>query len=331
MEIQITSLKKVYGKKAPLDGITFSVGNGMFGLIGRNGAGKTTLMRILATLSRPSGGQVTFDGIPLEDTKKIRSFIGYLPQEFSLYPDMSVLEVMRYLAALSGIPGEVWRERIPKLLQQVNLWDDRTKKAGKLSGGMKRRLGIAQALLNDPQVLIVDEPTAGLDPEERLRFYTMLDEFSSSRTVVVSSHIMSDIEAVCDNMAVLDAGRLLFAGTVGALAKKAEGKVLPTVLLVMAMGLFLTILTETYFGVLIAGLFWLAGRPSIGKIAGGNYDLFDLVIRHNTLKGYGRMMENIHMLVLNRVFISSMAFVLLALSVVVYEARRKGVGIFENR
>lgn len=225
MEIQITSLKKTYGNKTALDGITFSVGNGMFGLIGRNGAGKTTLMRILATLSRPSGGQVTFDGIPLEDTKKIRSFIGYLPQEFSLYQDMSVLEIMRYLAALSDIPGKTCRERIPRLLQQVNLWDDRTKKAGKLSGGMKRRLGIAQALLDDPQVLIVDEPTAGLDPEERLRFYTLLDEFSSSRTVVVSSHIMSDIEAVCENVAVLDAGRLLFAGTVGALAKKAEGKV----------------------------------------------------------------------------------------------------------
>lgn len=225
MEIQITSLKKTYGNKTALDGITFSIGNGMFGLIGRNGAGKTTLMRILATLSRPSGGQVTFDGIPLEDTKKIRSFIGYLPQEFSLYQDMSVLEIMRYLAALSDIPGKTCRERIPRLLQQVNLWDDRTKKAGKLSGGMKRRLGIAQALLDDPQVLIVDEPTAGLDPEERLRFYTLLDEFSGSRTVVVSSHIMSDIEAVCENVAVLDAGRLLFAGTVGTLAKKAEGKV----------------------------------------------------------------------------------------------------------
>lgn len=225
MEIQITSLKKTYGNKTALDGITFSVGNGMFGLIGRNGAGKTTLMRILATLSRPSGGQVTFDGIPLEDTKKIRSFIGYLPQEFSLYQDMSVLEIMRYLAVLSDIPGKTCRERIPRLLQQVNLWDDRTKKAGKLSGGMKRRLGIAQALLDDPQVLIVDEPTAGLDLEERLRFYTLLDEFSGSRTVVVSSHIMSDIEAVCENVAVLDAGRLLFAGTVGTLAKKAEGKV----------------------------------------------------------------------------------------------------------
>lgn len=225
MEIQITSLKKTYGNKAALDSVTLSIGNGMFGLVGRNGAGKTTLMQILATLSKPSGGQVTFNGIPLEDTKKIRSFIGYLPQEFSLYPDMSVQEVMCYLAALSDIPGEVWRERIPRLLQQVNLWEDRAKKVGKLSGGMKQRLGIAQALLNDPQVLIIDEPTVGLDPEERLRFYALLDEFSSGRTVIVSSHIMSDFEAVCENVAVLDAGRLLFADTVGALAKRAEGKV----------------------------------------------------------------------------------------------------------
>lgn len=223
MEIQITSLKKSYGKKTALNGVSLSIGNGMFGLVGRNGAGKTTLMQILATLVRPSGGQVTFDGIPLEDTKKIRSFIGYLPQEFSLYPDMSVLEVMRYLAALSDIPGKVWRERIPRLLQQVNLWDGRTNKVRKLSSGMKRRLGIAQALLNDPQVLIADEPTAGLDPEERLRFYALLGEFSNGRTVIVSSHIMSDIESVCENVAVLDAGRLLFAGTVGALAKRAEG------------------------------------------------------------------------------------------------------------
>lgn len=225
MEIQITSLEKAYGNKAALSGVSLSIGNGMFGLVGRNGAGKTTLMQILATLSKPSGGQVTFDGILLEDTKKIRSFIGYLPQEFSLYPDMSVQEVMRYLAALSDIPGRVWRERIPRLLQQVNLWDERAKKVGKLSGGMKQRLGIAQALLNDPQVLIIDEPTAGLDPEERLRFYALLDEFSIGRTVIVSSHIMNDIESVCENVAVLDAGQLLFAGTVGALAERAEGKV----------------------------------------------------------------------------------------------------------
>lgn len=225
MEIQIQALKKNYGQKAALDNISLTIGNGMFGLLGRNGAGKTTLMQILSTLREPTSGTVTFNEIPLEDTRKIRSLIGYLPQEFSLYPDMSVLEIMRYLAALPDLPMEVQRQRIPDLLQRVNLWEDRGKKVRKLSGGMKRRLGIAQALLHDPQVLIADEPTVGLDPQERLRFYALLNEFSSNRIVIVSSHIVSDIETVCEKVAVLDAGKLLFTGTVEDLAQTAEGKV----------------------------------------------------------------------------------------------------------
>ena len=225
MEIQIQALKKNYGQKAVLDNISLTIGNGMFGLLGRNGAGKTPLMQILSTLREPTSGTVTFNEIPLEDTRKIRSLIGYLPQEFSLYPDMSVLEIMRYLAALSDLPMEVQRQRIPDLLQRVNLWEDRGKKVRKLSGGMKRRLGIAQALLHDPQVLIADEPTVGLDPQERLRFYALLNEFSSNRIVIVSSHIVSDIETVCEKVAVLDAGKLLFTGTVEDLAQTAEGKV----------------------------------------------------------------------------------------------------------
>ena len=225
MEIQIQALKKNYGQKAALDNISLTIENGMFGLLGRNGAGKTTLMQILSTLREPASGTVTFNGIPLEDTRKIRPLIGYLPQEFSLYPDMSVLEIMRYLAALSNLPMEVQRQRIPDLLQRVNLWEDRGKKVRKLSGGMKRRLGIAQALLHDPQVLIADEPTVGLDPQERLRFYALLNEFSSNRIVIVSSHIVSDIETVCEKVAVLDAGKLLFTGTVEDLAQTAAGKV----------------------------------------------------------------------------------------------------------
>lgn len=225
MEIQIQALKKNYGQKAALDNISFTIENGMFGLLGRNGAGKTTLMQILSTLRQPTSGTITFNKIPLEDTRQVRSLIGYLPQEFSLYPDMSVLEIMRYLAALSNLPAEVQRQRIPNLLQRVNLWEDRRKKARKLSGGMKRRLGIAQALLHDPQVLIADEPTAGLDPQERLRFYALLNEFSNNRIVIVSSHIVSDIETVCERVAVLDAGKLLFCGTVENLAQTAAGKV----------------------------------------------------------------------------------------------------------
>lgn len=225
MEIEVTALQKTYGRNMVLDDISFTIGNGMFGLLGRDGAGKTTFMRIIATLLKPSHGKITFDGISLEDTRKVRSFIGYLPQEFSLYPDLSVWETMRYLAAMSNIPAQIQKERIPDLLQQVNLWENRKRKVRKLSGGMKQRLGIAQALLHNPKVLIIDEPTVGLDPEERLRFYTLLDEFSSDRVVLVSSHIVGDIEAVCENVAVLDAGRLLYAGTAEQLSQMANGKV----------------------------------------------------------------------------------------------------------
>lgn len=225
MEIEIQSLKKIYGQKTILDNISLTIGNGIFGLLGRNGAGKTTLMQILSTMQKPTSGTIKLGTIPLEDTRQVRPLIGYLPQEFSLYPDMSVLEIMRYLAALSNLPSEIQRQRIPDLLQRVNLWKDKGKKVRKLSGGMKRRLGIAQALLHDPQVLIADEPTAGLDPQERLRFYALLSEFSSNRIVIVSSHIVSDIETACERVAVLDVGKLLFHGTVEGLAQRAAGKV----------------------------------------------------------------------------------------------------------
>lgn len=225
MEIQIQALKKNYGRKTALDNISLTIENGMFGLLGRNGAGKTSLMQILSTLRQPTSGTITFDKIPLGDTRKIRPLIGFLPQEFSLYPNMSVLEIMHYLAALSNLSAEIQRQRIPDLLQRVNLWEDRGKKVRKLSGGMKRRLGIAGALLHDPQVLIADEPTVGLDPQERLRFYALLNEFSGSRIVIVSSHIVSDIETVCEKVAVLDAGKLLFTGAVEDLARTAAGKV----------------------------------------------------------------------------------------------------------
>lgn len=225
MEIKIHALQKKYGRKMILDNLSFTIGSGMFGLLGRNGAGKTTLLQILSTLRKPTSGDITLNEIPLEDIRQIRPLIGFLPQEFSMYPDMSVLEITHYLAALSEIPIEVQRQRIPDLLKKVNLWEDRGTKVRKLSGGMKQRLGIAQALIHDPQVLIADEPTAGLDPQERLRFYALLHEFSSDRIVIVSSHIVSDIESVCENVVVLESGRLLFNGTVEGLAQVAKGKV----------------------------------------------------------------------------------------------------------
>lgn len=225
MEIKIHALQKKYGRKMILDNLSFTIGSGMFGLLGRNGAGKTTLLQILSTLRKPTSGDITLNEIPLEDIRQIRPLIGFLPQEFSMYPDMSVLEITHYLAALSEIPIEVQRQRIPDLLKKVNLWEDRGTKVRKLSGGMKQRLGIAQALIHDPQVLIADEPTAGLDPQERLSFYALLHEFSSDRIVIVSSHIVSDIESVCENVVVLESGRLLFNGTVEGLAQVAKGKV----------------------------------------------------------------------------------------------------------
>lgn len=225
MAIKIEALEKRYGNNTALFNVSMVIENGMFGLLGRNGAGKTTLMQILSTLQKPSRGKVLMNDISLEDTKQIRKMIGYLPQEFSLYPNMTVYETMRYLAALSGIPVKVQDNRISELLKQVNLWNDRKKRVGKLSGGMKRRLGIAQALLDEPEILIVDEPTVGLDPEERLRFYNLLEEFSSNRIVLVSSHIVSDIESTCENVGVLENGNLLFCGTVEQLAQIAEGKV----------------------------------------------------------------------------------------------------------
>lgn len=225
MEIIIDSLKKQYGSQIALDEVSITIKNGMFGLLGRNGAGKTTLMRILTTLVKPTTGLVTMNGISILDVKKIRQMVGYLPQNFSFYPDMTVYESMKYMAALSEISCSIQDERIPKLLKQVNLWEDRKKRFKDLSGGMKRRLGIAQAILHNPPILFVDEPTTGLDPEERLRFYNLLEEYSENKIVMISTHIVSDIENTCEKVGVLDSGRLVFSDTTKRLAQVADGKV----------------------------------------------------------------------------------------------------------
>lgn len=225
MEIIIDSLKKQYGSQIVLDDVSITIKNGMFGLLGRNGAGKTTLMRILTTLIKPTNGVVKMNGISISDVKKIRQMVGYLPQDFSFYPDMTVYESMKYMAALSEITYSLQDERIPKLLKQVNLWEERGKRIRALSGGMKRRLGIAQAILHNPPILFVDEPTVGLDPEERLRFYNLLEEYSENKIVMLSTHIVSDIENSCEKVGILDSGKLVFCDTVKKLAQVADGKV----------------------------------------------------------------------------------------------------------
>ena len=225
MEIVINNLSKKYGKRTALKNVTVTIPSGMYGLLGRNGAGKTSLMRILATLSVPSGGEVSMNGISIKETSKIREMVGYLPQDFSFYRNMSVYGAMDYLGLLSNIPDKIRRERIPALLERVNLKEDRRTKIKALSGGMKRRLGIAQALLHDPQILIVDEPTAGLDPEERIRFRNLLSEFAEDRVVILSTHISSDVESSCEHIGVLDDGRMIWSGATEELIKQAEGKV----------------------------------------------------------------------------------------------------------
>lgn len=226
MNIKIDNLKKSYGKKETLKGINLNINEGMFGLLGPNGAGKTTLMRILTTLIPKTDGNITIDNIDINNKKEIRKIIGYLPQDFSFYPAMSVYEAMDYLALLSGMKNkELRKNKIEYLLKKVNLQNHKKTKFKALSGGMKRRLGIAQALLHDPKIVIVDEPTAGLDPEERIRFRNLLRDFSDERIVILSTHIVEDVEFTCENLAILNEGELLYNGKVKELLKKAEGYV----------------------------------------------------------------------------------------------------------
>lgn len=223
--IEIKNLSKSYGKKQALQNVSLSIQKGMFGLLGRNGAGKTTLMKTIATLLPVNAGEITVCGIPIKKAEEVRQIIGYLPQEFSIYPSMRIGEAMDYLGILSGLSANERKKRTELLLEKVNLTEHRNKKVRALSGGMKRRLGIAQALLNHPKVLIVDEPTAGLDPEERVRFRNLLAETAEDRIVILSTHIVGDIEAACENIAVLNEGSVLYNGTVDGLLRRAQGKV----------------------------------------------------------------------------------------------------------
>ncbi len=225
MHISISHVRKHYRRGTlALDDLNLELGPGMFGLLGPNGAGKTTLMRIMATLLEPSAGDVLVDGVSVRrQPREVRRMLGYLPQQFSTYPELSVAEFLDYFALLSGL-GPERRAIIDDLLERVNLQQQRHKRSNQLSGGMQRRLGIAQALLNNPRLLIVDEPTAGLDPEERVRFRNLLAGLSDDRVILLSTHIVEDIASTCADLAVLQAGRLRFRGAPAALARAAAGK-----------------------------------------------------------------------------------------------------------
>jgi ABC-type multidrug transport system ATPase subunit len=212
-----------------LDGIDLEIGAGMFGLLGPNGAGKTTLMRILAGIVNPGTGRVEVNGHDLSHEKgkqAVKAMLGYLPQELGLYPDLTARQFVDYMAILKGMqaPGERQR-RVDDMLEVVGLSNDADRKIKGFSGGMKRRVGIAQALVNDPRILIVDEPTAGLDPEERIRFRNLLVEMAEERIVILSTHIVEDIGQTCHDMAVLSRGQILFRGSPAALIEAAEGRV----------------------------------------------------------------------------------------------------------
>ncbi|KAA3612491.1 MAG: ABC transporter ATP-binding protein [Calditrichaeota bacterium] len=216
MKINIRELSKIYpNKNKALDNVSFEISDGLFGLLGPNGAGKSTLMRILVTLMKPTKGSVTIDGFDLQKNRKeIRGLLGYLPQDFSTFPKIKTWEFLDYSARLAGLSNKKKRiQKIDLLLEKVGLFDSREKLASKLSGGMKRRVGIAQALINDPKILIVDEPTTGLDPEERIRFRNLLTEMSrDERIIILSTHIVGDISSTCHDMALLSKGSLAFKG-----------------------------------------------------------------------------------------------------------------------
>jgi ABC-2 type transport system ATP-binding protein len=214
---------KTFGKLNAVDGVSLDLKPGVVGLIGHNGAGKSTLMQMLATLTKPSSGRILLDGQDIVAKPELmRQRLGYLPQDFGVYPHLTALEFLQYFAALKGVRD---RQRLHELLELVNLHEQANRPAIGFSGGMRQRLGIAQALLNDPDVLIVDEPTAGLDPEERLRFRHLLGDLGRKRLVIVSTHIVSDVENMAGHLAILRQGRLVAFETPDAVLARAAGKV----------------------------------------------------------------------------------------------------------
>lgn len=226
MELSIDRLTKHYGRKIAVDCVSTVMKPGVYGLLGENGAGKTTLMRMLCAILEATAGEVFLDGKEITALgSDYRDLLGYLPQDFGYYPNYTAKEFLLYMAALKGIPREEAGKRADELLEVVGLSEAASKKVKTFSGGMKQRVGIAQALLNEPKILILDEPTAGLDPKERVRFRNLISDYATGRIVILSTHIVSDIEAIADEVLLMRKGKLVSQGTVAELTKKAEGKV----------------------------------------------------------------------------------------------------------
>lgn len=228
MELVINGLSKTYanGVKA-LDNVSLTIPTGMFGLLGPNGAGKSTLMRILATLQEADSGSVMLGDLDvLKQKHEVRKVLGYLPQEFGVYPRVSAYDMLDHIALLKGVVNNGERKALVEaLLQKVNLWEHRKRRISGFSGGMKQRFGIAQSLIGEPKLIIVDEPTAGLDPGERNRFYNLLTEIGENVVVILSTHIVQDVQELCRNMAIINKGRLLFAGSPGDALNEVKGRI----------------------------------------------------------------------------------------------------------
>ncbi|EGT4053556.1 ABC transporter ATP-binding protein [Clostridioides difficile] len=225
-KLEIENLSKIYGKKVANDKITVTLENGVYGLLGPNGAGKSTLMKQITTLIKPDEGQILYNG---EDIFKMdadyRNILGYLPQEFGVYKNFTAKEFLQYIGALKGLRGKYLNSKIGELLDLVGLYDVRNKSIGKFSGGMKRRVGIAQVLLNDPKIIVLDEPTAGLDPQERARFRSLIAKMSRDKIIILSTHIISDIESVAKETIMIKDGKLLMKGTHKDILSNMENKV----------------------------------------------------------------------------------------------------------
>lgn len=226
MKLFIEHLSKQYGEKKALDDIHVELTSGVYGILGANGSGKTTLMRILASVAKPTSGSIYLDGQDIYQLNhQYRDLIGYLPQHVGLYKSFTAEKLLSYIASLKGLSKEEANKKVAEVMDLVGLSEHKKEKVGKFSGGMKRRVGIAQALLNDPSILIVDEPTAGLDPKERIRFRNLLSQIASNRIVLLSTHIVSDIEFIAKEVLILKGGRLIQKETPQALLKGLENKV----------------------------------------------------------------------------------------------------------
>lgn len=226
MELKTVELTKRYGSKTAIDGLNITLTNGVYGLLGANGAGKTTLMRLLCDIQTPTSGKITLDGKNISELgEKYRGILGYLPQSFCYYPDFSALDFLLYIASLKGLSDRTARRKSLELLKAVGLWEERDHKIKTFSGGMKERLGIAQAMLNDPQILILDEPTAGLDPKERVRFRNLISVFSRDRIVILSTHIVSDVEFIAEEIIMMKSGQIIHFGKPYDITSEIDGHV----------------------------------------------------------------------------------------------------------